>query len=133
MKQRIISLLLVSLLLAALLTGCASPAEKTTEAPATEAVPAETAQPTQAPAPESAATESPVTEAQQTEGNDMRAAAMECIGSSVETLYETIGEPEDSSYASSCTGPGEDGELYYDGFTVYTYRENGTETVTDVW
>ncbi len=29
-------------------------------------------------------------------------------------------------------GPGEDGELVYDGFTVYTYRENGVETVEDV-
>ena len=46
---------------------------------------------------------------------------------------ETIGEPNDSRYAQSCLGDGEDGELYYDGFTVYTYRApDGTETVYDV-
>ena len=27
---------------------------------------------------------------------------------------------------------GRTGELAYDGFTVYTYRENGVETVEDV-
>ena len=30
-------------------------------------------------------------------------------------------------------GEGEDGELYYDGFTVYTYRDtDGSESVYDV-
>ena len=47
-------------------------------------------------------------------------------------LYAAIGEPSGSSYASSCLGPGEDGELYYDGFTVYTYKENDSEIVKDV-
>ena len=48
-------------------------------------------------------------------------------------LHLAIGEPDNSSYASSCLGPGEDGELYYDGFTVYTYRDpDGTENVYDV-
>lgn len=51
----------------------------------------------------------------------------------VHTLIDAIGEPNDSMYASSCLGEGEDGELYYDGFTVYTYRDvDGTETVYDV-
>lgn len=59
--------------------------------------------------------------------------AQALIDSDVETLYETIGDPEDSMYASSCLGEGEDGELYYDGFTVYTYRDtDGSETVYDV-
>lgn len=61
------------------------------------------------------------------------AQAQALIDSDVETLYETIGQPEDSMYASSCLGEGEDGELYYDGFTVYTYRDtDGSETVYDV-
>ena len=51
------------------------------------------------------------------------------IGKTVEELYELVGQPESSDYAPSCLGPGEDGNLYYDGFTVYTYRENDTETV----
>lgn len=59
--------------------------------------------------------------------------AQSLIDSNVETLYEAIGAPEDSMYASSCLGEGEDGELYYDGFTVYTYRDtDGSETVYDV-
>ena len=49
----------------------------------------------------------------------------------VEELYEAIGQPNDQKYASSCLGEGEDGELYYDGFTVYTYRET-EETIYDV-
>ena len=37
--------------------------------------------------------------------------------------------PEYSDYAQSCLGTGEDGNLYYDGFTVYTYREGDVETI----
>ena len=49
------------------------------------------------------------------------------------SLTDAIGEPKNESYASSCLGDGEDGELSYDGFTVYTYRApDGTETVYDV-
>ena len=51
----------------------------------------------------------------------------------VDELYALIGKPNDSSYASSCMGDGEDGELYYDGFTVCTYLEGDTETVVDVY
>ena len=54
-------------------------------------------------------------------------------GEPLDALISAIGEPERSSYASSCIGDGEDGELYYDGFTVYTYRDtDGTESVQDV-
>ena len=55
------------------------------------------------------------------------------MGSSVDALYAAIGKPLSSNYASSCNGPGEDGELSYNGFVVYTYRENGVETVVAVW
>ncbi len=60
--------------------------------------------------------------------------AMTCIDQSVEELYALIGEPESSDYAPSCLNPdvGEDGNLYYDGFIVYTYREGDTETVSYV-
>lgn len=64
---------------------------------------------------------------------DALATAQEMIGEDVSSLTAAIGEPENSSYASSCLGPGEDGELYYDGFTVYTYRDpDGTENIYDV-
>lgn len=60
--------------------------------------------------------------------------AQSCIDLSVEELYALIGEPESSDYAPSCLNPdvGEDGNLYYDGFIVYTYREGEVETVSYV-
>lgn len=61
-----------------------------------------------------------------------KAAATALIGEDVSKLYEAIGEPADSAYTSSCLGAGEDGELYYDGFVVYTYREGGSEKIQDV-
>lgn len=54
-------------------------------------------------------------------------------GAPVEDLIAAIGEPESIDYAPSCLGEGEDGNLYYDGFTVYTYRDtDGQETVNYV-
>ena len=55
--------------------------------------------------------------------------AESCIDKSVEELYELIGKPESSDYSKSCLGEGDDGNLSYDGFVVYTYREGDTETV----
>ena len=60
------------------------------------------------------------------------AVARSLVGASVEELYAAIGEPLSADYAPSCLGAGDDGELHYDGFTVYTYREEGSETVEDV-
>lgn len=54
------------------------------------------------------------------------------IGSSASALIAAIGSPTSSQYSPSCMGDGDDGELYYGGFTVYTYRENGQEQVVDV-
>jgi len=54
------------------------------------------------------------------------------IGQNVSSLIAALGEPGSRTYAPSCLGEGEDGELSYSGFTVYTYRENGTETVQAV-
>lgn len=61
-----------------------------------------------------------------------KAAASALIGEDINKLYEAIGEPADSAYSPSCMGSGEDGELYYDGFTVYTYREGNSEKIQDV-
>ena len=58
--------------------------------------------------------------------------AMGYVGRSAADLIAVIGEPGDKDYAPSCMGPGEDGNLYYDGFIVYTYLENGEETIQDV-
>ena len=59
--------------------------------------------------------------------------AQQMIGENLTALSDAIGKPNNESYASSCLGDGEDGELSYDGFTVYTYRApDGAETVYDV-
>ena len=49
----------------------------------------------------------------------------------VSELYDAIGEPVSEDSAPSCMGPGEDVNLYYDGFTVYTYKEGSSQTVVD--
>lgn len=72
-----------------------------------------------------ASTEPSETETQKTP----KELAESCIDKTVQELYALVGEPASSDYAPSCLGPGEDGNLYYDGFTVYTYREGETETV----
>ena len=105
-----------------------SPVPDTTTPPSVETeepVPETTPEATVVPA-EPSATPEPVTVA------DPKATAESLIGSDVSALYAAIGYPTGSSYASSCLGDGEDGELYYDGFTVYTYRENGVETISVV-
>ena len=59
--------------------------------------------------------------------------AKKLIGSELKAVYAALGKPESTAYASSCLGAGEDGELHYRDFTVYTYRDtNGKETVYDV-
>ena len=98
-----------------------------TEADTTE----ETTPPTEPPTPETTApTEPPAPELT---SEEKKAVAASLIGSPVSKLYKAIGEPVSvEEYTPSCLGPGEDGMLNYDGFTVYTYRENGLEVVQDV-
>ncbi len=90
-----------------------------------------------APASEPAATPSEEPAAAATEpagdGSSMLETAKTFEGAALEDLIAVIGEPESSDYAPSCLGEGEDGNLYYDGFTVYTYRDTtGEETVNYV-
>ena len=98
-------------------TATATPAVTPEPTPAPETTPEAT------PAPE--VTSEPVEEPK----DDLKTTAESFIGAALEELIAAIGEPESSDYAPSCLGPGEDGNLYYDGFVVYTYREDGTETV----
>lgn len=57
--------------------------------------------------------------------------AEECIDKPLADLIALVGEPDSADYAPSCLNPGvgEDGNLYYEGFVVYTYREGSNETV----
>lgn len=129
MKKFTIVLLTLCLLLS--LAACGKE-----EAPAPTAAPAPAAPAaTEAPAP--APTEAPVAEEAPAEPelSDFEKAES-CIDGSVEDLFALIGEPQSADYAPSCLGGvatgGEDGMLYYDGFIVYTYRENGEESVYTV-
>lgn len=89
--------------------------------------------PTEPDPTEPEATEPPETQPTEPDLSDFE-LAQSCIDLSVEELYALIGEPESSDYAPSCLNPdvGEDGNLYYDGFIVYTYREGDVETVSYV-
>ncbi|MBQ3638843.1 MAG: hypothetical protein II953_10815 [Clostridia bacterium] len=109
-------------------------AEATPEAPAEEDAAAEAEEPagSEENAPEEANEPEAEEEQKPLSTEEAVAAAMTCIDKPVSALYDLIGEPGESDYAPSCFGDGEDGNLYYDGFTVYTYRENGEETVRDV-
>jgi len=95
--------------------------------------PAELPAPTEAPAPaeESAApVEEPVDDAvAEAPAEDLKAIAESYIEKEVSELFDAIGMPKESNYASSCIGEGEDGEHIYDGFTVYTYKEGESEIV----
>ena len=103
-----------SLALAALLTlgGCASSGTENDNPPA--------------PGTEEAAETAPLSAEEKME------LAKTLLDAPVEDLIAKIGEPESRDYAPSCFGDGEDGNLYYDGFVVYTYREGGKEVVRDV-
>ena len=160
MKRNLL-LAALCLLCALLLIGCGSSAPAATPAPAETAAPAESAAPaeTEAPAPE--ASPVPSAEASEAgtepEPSTEPAAKLPDAGlvqdtavtpSPSEALFELaksyvdkplselqaeIGEPVSSSYVSSCLIPGgEDGELHYDGFTVYTVKSSDSETVQDV-
>ena len=64
---------------------------------------------------------------------DLKAIAESLIDHPVSELYAAIGQPISSDYAPGCIEPGsEDGELIYDGFTVYTVRTATREYVYDV-
>ena len=61
--------------------------------------------------------------------DEAKAIAMSMEGQSTSALFAAIGQPQSSDYTTSCMGPGEDGNLYYDGFVVYTYREGDSEVI----
>ena len=141
------------LLCALLLIGCGSAAPAASPAPTETAAPAESAAPAETEAP---AAETPESDAEPEHSTEPEAKLpdaglvhdTEVTPSPSETLFELaksyvdkplselqaeIGEPVSSSYVSSCLIPGgEDGELHYDGFTVYTVKSGDSETVQDV-
>lgn len=97
-------------------------------------------QPAEAPAPAPAAPEEkPAAPAEkpaapeEKPAADPKETAMGLVGRPVSELYAAIGQPVSSDYAPSClVEGGEDGELAYNGFTVYTVKDSSGETVYDV-
>ena len=59
--------------------------------------------------------------------------ALAFVDQPLSKLVEALGEPLESYYEYSCSGPGDDGILTYDGCLVFTYREPDgvTEVVID--
>ena len=78
------------------------------------------------------ATPQPAEESPEVMEDEQYLIAVAMIGVDVSELYDAIGEPLSSDYSSSCLGSGMDGELKYEGFTVYTYLEDESEIIQDV-
>lgn len=128
--KKILSLMLAAMLVLGL-AACGDAGSSETPAPTaapSESAPEDTTSPTEA-------VEGTAAPEDGENGGDasLLETAKTFEGAPVEDLIAAIGEPESSDYAPSCLGEGEDGNLYYDGFTVYTYRDtDGQETVNYV-
>lgn len=113
-----------------------APSEPETAAPVTEPEPAPESGPEKEPEPVPEPESEPESEPEQssepeTASSEGLQKALDCVDQDISALYAAIGEPESSHYEYSCSGPGDDGVLNYDGFIVFTYKENGVETVVD--
>ena len=76
------------------------------------------------------ATEAPVSDKEAAIADAVK-KALKLKDRPVSELYDAIGEPDSEDAAPSCMGSGEDVNLYYDGFTVYTYKEGNSQIVVD--
>lgn len=124
--KKLSCLLLASLLLAGL-AACGDAGTVESVPPTDSPAPAvESEEPAQESEPAAAESEGPSGE------TSLLETARTFEGAAVEELIAAIGEPQSSDYAPSCLGEGEDGNLYYDGFTVYTYRDGSGEVVSYV-
>ena len=127
--KKILTMALCELLIVSLI-GCGgakteSPAP--TQAPAATEVPAATA----APAPSEAPAQTAAAPAPESDTAALVEKILAMEGQPIDDLYALVGQPNSSDYTSSClvTG-GQDGQLEYDGFTVYTLvQPDGTETI----
>ena len=137
--KKITALLLIALLSLSLAAcGAAEPAPAKEEAPQQAAAP-ETAAEAEPPAAEAPAEEAETAalpgEAQEVgevlSTEEIIARVVEMQGQPVEELIDWLGEPASRDYASSCNiEGGQDGQLDYGDFTVFTIVwPDGSETV----
>ncbi len=69
--------------------------------------------------------------------DDLRSVALLCVGSDISVLYALIGAPPNGSvyqeaYDVNGNLIGENGVLYYDGFSVFTFRDKNAERIMSV-
>lgn len=136
MKKKITRMLLVCLLLAAaaVLSACGEKPEAAQETAPTAAEPAEQPEqteqepePVQTQQPEPAEAELP----EETKAPGALETALSFVDQDAQLLLDALGEPQQKLYEASCSGPGDDGIWVYEDVTVFTYLENGIETVVD--
>lgn len=125
--KKYVSILLVALLLLSL-CACGEKPQGQTEPQNTQPSQTQTTEPSQTESQPEESTDAST----ETTAADLKALAESCIDKSVDELYALIGEPESADYAPSCMGDGDDGNLDYGDFVVYTYREGNEEVVTYV-
>ena len=149
MKKKLTRILLVCLLLAAaaVLSACgekpeaAQPAVQET-APAAAEQPAQTPEPVQVQQPEpteaepeeeepEAPTRAELELPEETKAPGALETALSFVDQDAQLLLNALGEPQEKLYEASCSGPGDDGIWIYEDVTVFTYLENGVETVVD--
>lgn len=135
------SALLICLALLLALAACGAPAAEPADAEPAETAPALTSvlpgadqEPTDAVTADASEEPAVAPDAEETPDTaEIVARILEMQGQPVEDLIDWLGEPESREYSSSClVEGGQDGQLCYDGFTVYTLvQPDGTETIYD--
>lgn len=137
MKKTFALILIAALLLALAACGSGAANEAQTaeeEAPVITSVLPGASQSAPADEPEQAPEETAAPAQSETSDTaEIVARVLEMKGQPVEDLIELLGEPLSRDYSSSClVEGGQDGQLVYDGFTVYTLvQADGTETIYD--
>lgn len=118
--------------LLALLCACGEKEEPAAPAPAASEAQMQEEEKPEAPAADEPKSEAPTEEAAEEAAEPtLLETALTFVDKDASELVAAIGEPLDKVYEESCSGPGDDGVWTYDGLTVFTYTENGVETIVD--
>ncbi len=118
--------------LLALLCACGEKEEPAAPAPAASEAQIQEEEKPEGPAADEPKSEAPTEEAAEEAAEPtLLETALTFVDKDASELVAAIGEPLDKVYEESCSGPGDDGVWTYDGLTVFTYTENGVETIVD--